>query len=322
VIRRSPWRAALAATLAATLGALGGCRPRHRPPAEPAVIAVDAASTADAPAGDAPLPRPLAALTAAAGELRLVPNNRAVPAGGVRSDPNDRGISAGRSLGCGDRLTTGPGGRATLGLGAGAARLDGATAVEVTGSEEARLVIVRGVVRLEAPLAAGEALRVDTPAARVIVAAGEAVVAVAADGAVRVAAGSGAVTVWPATASAGSGVAAGAAAAWSVAGERLPRGGRQPVDASFARAWIARREPQTARARGEALAALTRAVAADEAAEAAAEARLRDGLSGAERDVWAGALALARGRRHARVRSAQRLDGAALRGFVARCDGL
>jgi hypothetical protein len=98
----------------------------------------------------------------------------------------------------GDTVKVGAEGEATVALRpSGAITARGEGALEVPAYVGASMVLTHGVVEVVAAVETGDAVRLDTPAARVIVAAGRARVAVGDDGSTAVQALAGAVTVWP-----------------------------------------------------------------------------------------------------------------------------
>ena len=113
----------------------------------------------------------------------------------------DAGVGAaavGRSIAPGDALLVGPGGEVTLGVHPGGRiTLHGNSVAEAAGHDGAVLVLSLGAATIEVPALTADAVRVDTPAGRVIVRAGACTVAVADDGSTFVAAAGDGVTVWP-----------------------------------------------------------------------------------------------------------------------------
>jgi hypothetical protein len=299
---------ALAAALALA------CRARHRPPAE---VPPDVVRAPDPPP-DAAVPRLRSDLVLATlvGEVRRDVSHRCVGAepavGGVQS------AREGDAVACGDGVETGPRASVTLRCTSGAtARLGEETVAEVPAYAGAALVVSRGVVDVVAPFESAQALRVDTPAGRVIVSAGAASISVADDGAVRVSAGEGAVTLWPSPAVgaapravASRGLDAGRSAAFAPYGAPLSTTRLRLSP----RAWIARRN--TPATRDAARTALVRAGEADLDDARALLARLRQGTAERDRDAALGALSLALGRLNARARRARALsEPSALAGF-------
>jgi hypothetical protein len=98
----------------------------------------------------------------------------------------------------GDVVKVGAEGEAVVALQpSGAITARGEGALEVPAYVGASMVLTHGVAEVNAAFGTGDAVRLDTPAARVIVASGRARVAVGDDGSTAVQALEGAVTVWP-----------------------------------------------------------------------------------------------------------------------------
>lgn len=186
-----------------------GCSPRNTPrdsgPRHSVAAPVDAGSMVvrvdpepDAGAPPAPSARPvvgrltLVQLTGAAtldSSLRL---------SGRDADAGVGAAAVGQSILPGDSLlVSGPGGATLAVQPGGRITLHGNSVAEAPGHEGASLVLSLGVATLEVPALSAEAVRVDTPAGRVIVSAGRCTVAVADDGSTFVAAAGEGVTVWP-----------------------------------------------------------------------------------------------------------------------------
>lgn len=276
-----------------------GCRARHRPEVveDASVIVADSVvDTAVDAAEDVGVARGCLAVESVAGAVRGVDGARVCE---------------------GDTVVTGESSSVAL---VGASRFEpGAQSeVRVSARDGVALIVGRGSVALVAPLMGPEPARVDTPAGRVIVSSGSAVVAVADDGSVRVAAEEGAVTVWPAEReSARVAMGAGDVVTYSVTGARergrAVRALGTALRAQTAR-WLAARNAGLRVE--EAIVALARAAEADALEAAEANARLRPGraLSERERDQIEGRRSLAQGRAAARAmrlralrsRSAQR----------------
>lgn len=305
------------------------CRARHRPLDEaPRDVPAIEIVARDAATDDAPPPlRAYVTVTSALGDVRRDASLRCEGAGapGAVVGP----AAEGSSLLCGDRVETGAGASVTLRFASGASvSLGEGSVAEVPGHAGAALVLSRGAGEPVAPFEAAQVLRVDTPAGRVIVSSGAALIAVADDGAVRVSALEGAVTVWPSPPPRGAGASAVAPRAVSsrglTAGASLvlsPDGAsssgaapRRPARAAT-RAWLARRNAVDART---ALATLSRAGEEDVRDVRAALEWLRAGAAGRDRDAALGGLSLALGRLHARARRARALgDAGALAPFEA-----
>jgi hypothetical protein len=121
----------------------------------------------------------------------------------LRIDGADAGAgvaaaAVGRSVLPGDAVLCGADGGVTLGVEPGGRiTLRGNGVAEAAGHEGAALVLSLGVATVEVPPLTADAVRVDTPAGRVIVGAGGCTVAVADDGSTVVAATGPGVTVWP-----------------------------------------------------------------------------------------------------------------------------
>jgi hypothetical protein len=117
---------------------------------------------------------------------------------GRDADAGFGAAAVGQSIHPGDVLLVGGPGGATLGVSPGGRiTLYGNSLAEAAGHQGAVLVLSAGVATIEvAPLAA-DAVRVDTPAGRVIVSGGGCTVAVGDDGSTFVAATGEGVTVWP-----------------------------------------------------------------------------------------------------------------------------
>lgn len=108
-----------------------------------------------------------------------------------------RAAVAGRSLFACDACATGDQSSLTLALSGGArVELGPDARVEVAGYVGASVVVTQGVATVSVPVMSAEPARVDTPAGRLIVSSGTALVAVADDGAVRVSVDVGAATWW------------------------------------------------------------------------------------------------------------------------------
>jgi len=186
-----------------------GCSPRNTPrdsgPRHSVAAPVDAGSMVvrvdpepDAGAPPAPSPRPVA------GRLTLVQLTGAATLDSslrLSGHDADAGVGAaavGQSIQPGDSLlVSGPGGATLAAQPGGRITLHGNSVVEAPGHEGASLVLSLGVATLEVPALSADAVRVDTPAGRVIVSAGGCTVAVADDGSTFVAAAGEGVTVWP-----------------------------------------------------------------------------------------------------------------------------
>lgn len=191
---------------ALTVALVLGCQPApHPPPTD--VAATDAHDAArDVVLADvAPAPlRPSLVAGDVAGSatlnttLRLRSSDAPAALRLVLPDDAPIGLSAlraGRGTLPGDVITTGAGARVRLDVGDGLHLHLGADAVvEVPAYAGAATILTRGVARLQAD--GGEALRVDTPAARVIVSSGSCLVGVAIDGSVAIFADGPGVTVW------------------------------------------------------------------------------------------------------------------------------
>jgi len=309
------------------------CRARHRPIDEAPrdAPAVDASAHDAAPDVPSPPLRRYVTVTSPVGDVRRDASLRCERAGAPEVGAHP--AVEGDSLACGDRVETAARAAVTLRFASGAsAALGEGSVAEVPGHAGAALVVSRGTAEVVAPFEAAEALRVDTPAGRVIVSAGAAWIAVADDGAVRVSAVEGAVTVWPSPSPradgevaarprpvASRGLGAGASLAFSPGGGPLPGATPRATGARLrvaVRAWIVRRNAVDAR--GAAFAALSRAGAEDVADVRAAFEWLRGGASGRDLDTALGGLSLALGRLHARARRARALsDAGALAPFEA-----
>ena len=152
---------------------------------------------------DAGAPTPIAALPAVT-PLTLVQLSGAATIDsslrltGRDADAGFGAAAVGQSIHPGDVLLVGGPGGATLGVSPGGRiTLYGNSLAEAAGHRGAVLVLSAGVATIEvAPLAA-DAVRVDTPAGRVIVSGGGCTVAVGDDGSTFVAATGEGVTVWP-----------------------------------------------------------------------------------------------------------------------------
>ncbi len=152
---------------------------------------------------DAGAPTPIAALPAVT-PLTLVQLSGAATIDsslrltGRAADAGFGAAAVGQSIHPGDVLLVGGPGGATLGVSPGGRiTLYGNSLAEAAGHRGAVLVLSAGVATIEvAPLAA-DAVRVDTPAGRVIVSGGGCTVAVGDDGSTFVAATGEGVTVWP-----------------------------------------------------------------------------------------------------------------------------
>lgn len=186
-----------------------GCSPRNTPrdsgPRHSVAAPVDAGSMVvrvdpepDAGAPPAPAPRP------AAGRLTLVQLTGAATLdsslrlSGRDADAGVGAAAVGQSILPGDSLlVSGPGGATLAVQPGGRITLHGNSVAEAPGHEGASLVLSLGVATVEVPALSADAVRVDTPAGRVIVGAGGCTVAVADDGSTFVAAAGEGVTVWP-----------------------------------------------------------------------------------------------------------------------------
>ena len=186
-----------------------GCSPRNTPrdsgprhsPAPPAdagsmVVRVDPEPDAGVP--PPPAPRPMA------GRLTLVQLTGAATLdsslrlSGRDPDAGVGAASVGQSILPGDSLLVAGPGVATLAVQPGGRiTLHGNSVAEAAGHEGASLVLSMGVAGVEVPSLTSDAVRVDTPAGRVIVSAGGCTVAVADDGSTFVTAAGDGVTVWP-----------------------------------------------------------------------------------------------------------------------------
>lgn len=186
-----------------------GCSPRNTPrdsgPRHSVAAPVDAGSMVvrvdpepDSGAAPAPAPRP------AAGRLTLVQIagaatlDSSLRLSGRDADAGVGAAAVGQSIEPGDSLlVSGPGGATLAVQPGGRITLHGNSVAEAPGHEGASLVLSLGVAAVEVPALSSDALRVDTPAGRVIVSAGGCTVAVADDGSTFVAAAGEGVTVWP-----------------------------------------------------------------------------------------------------------------------------
>lgn len=172
-----------------------GCRPRvTRDPRaqEPSPDVVLASRDAGVAAVDVP-PRTFASWARVASRRGgvTVENSQRVP--WLASEARDEA-----RLLPGDIVKVGAEGEAVVALRpSGAITARGEGALEVPAYVGASMVLTHGVVEVVAAFGAGDAVRLDTPAARVIVTSGRARVAVGDDGSTAVQALEGAVTVWP-----------------------------------------------------------------------------------------------------------------------------
>lgn len=279
-------RARVAVALALALG----CRARHRPE-----VVVDAPESVtdemiDA-AVDASAARRCIAVEAVVGAVRGVAGGRLCEGATVVTD-------AASSVAL---------------VGASRFEVGALSEVRMPAREGAALVAGRGAVAVVAPLMAPEPARVDTPAGRVIVSSGRALVAVADDGSVRVAAEEGAVTVWPAPegdAVTPVAMRPGDVVTFSVTGAREPGRTERALGARLRAStmrWLAARNAGLRI--DDVTAALARAKAGDalDAADASVRLRLGRELSGRERDRLEARGSLALGRAEARAMRAAAL---------------
>ena len=186
-----------------------GCSPRNTPrdsgPRHSVAAPVDAGSMIvrvdperDAGAPPAPPPRreaPRLTLVQIAGAATL---DSSLRLSGRDADAGVGAAAVGQSILPGDSLLVSGAGGATLAVQPGGRiTLHGNSVAEAPGHEGASLVLSLGVATVEVPALSSDAVRVDTPAGRVIVSAGGCTVAVADDGSTFVMAAGEGVTVWP-----------------------------------------------------------------------------------------------------------------------------
>ncbi len=186
----------------ALLLALSACRERYRPVFDAArdaerdaAVSFDVADAADAESSA----RARLTITAVLGGAAVDASLRCATerlARGSESAPQQ--AAAGRSLFACDQCVTGADGNVTVALDDAARASLGADArVEAAGYAGAAMTLSLGTLAVTVPMLAREPARVDTPAGRLIVSSGRALVSVAHDGSVRVSVDEGAATLWP-----------------------------------------------------------------------------------------------------------------------------
>lgn len=186
-----------------------GCSPRNTPrdsgPRHSVAAPVDAGSMVvrvdpdpDAGAPPAPSARPVAGRLTVVQLTGAATLDSSLRLSGRDADAGVGAAAVGQSIMPGDSLlVSGPGGATLAVQPGGRITLHGNSVAEAAGHEGASLVLSLGVATLEVPALSADAVRVDTPAGRVIVSAGGCTVAVADDGSTFVAASGEGVTVWP-----------------------------------------------------------------------------------------------------------------------------
>lgn len=186
-----------------------GCSPRNTPrdsgPRHSVAAPVDAGSMVvridpdpDAGAPPAPSARPAAVRLTVVQITGAATLDSSLRLSGRDADAGVGAAAVGQSIMPGDSLlVSGPGGATLAVQPGGRITLHGNSVAEASGHEGASLVLSLGVATLEVPALSADAVRVDTPAGRVIVSAGGCTVAVADDGSTFVAAAGEGVTVWP-----------------------------------------------------------------------------------------------------------------------------
>ena len=186
-----------------------GCSPRNTPrdsgPRHSVAAPVDAGSMVvrvdpepDAGAPPASSPRPVAGRLTVVQITGAATLDSTLRLSGRDADAGVGAAAVGQSIMPGDSLlVSGPGGVTLAVQPGGRITLHGNSVAEAAGHEGASLVLSLGVATLEVPALSSDAVRVDTPAGRVIVSAGGCTVAVADDGSTFVAAAGEGVTVWP-----------------------------------------------------------------------------------------------------------------------------
>jgi len=186
-----------------------GCSPRNTPrdsgPRHSVAAPVDAGSMVvrvdpdpDAGAPPAPSARPVAGRLTVVQLTGAATLDSSLRLSGRDADAGVGAAAVGQSIMPGDSLlVSGPGGATLAVQPGGRITLHGNSVAEAAGHEGASLVLSLGVATLEVPALSADAVRVDTPAGRVIVSAGGCTVAVADDGSTFVTAAGEGVTVWP-----------------------------------------------------------------------------------------------------------------------------